>query len=74
MNILTIAATTLLLAAMLVGHGGGADGHPLPPAELFTNQDVLLVSLQGRTPVSPTPTPYSEASSIQIAKEAPCTR
>ena len=67
MNILTIAATTLLLAAMLVGHGGGADGHPLPPAELFTNQDVLLVSLQGRTP-SPTSEPITETSSIQVTQ------
>ena len=66
---LAFILTALLLAAMFVGRGGGADGYPLPPAELFTNQDVLLVSLQGRTPVSPTPTPYSEASSIQIA---PC--
>ena len=61
-----LLAATLILAAMFVGRMGGADGYPLLPEELFTNQDALLVSLQGRTPVSPTPTPYSETSSIQV--------
>ena len=68
---LTIAFTALILAAMFVGRGGGADGSSLLlPAE-ESNQDVVFVSLHGRTPVSSTPTPYTEASSVMVTPQNP---
>ncbi len=76
---LTIAFTALLITASIaVGNRGGAAGQDplLPPAEEpFATEDVPRIapyfSSWTTPPGSPTPTPYSQASSVQIAPPTP---